>query len=131
MQLEQVQEIQRQGAFVVAGLDAFARNPWRAISSRDRSAFSDLGRALLINSVVSHRDDIKVITRFDEDTPLYRRLRVEELQEEIATARTELSSWKMNSPNATNRRLTSRAGGAMEVHSTKPVTRGQVAEVPS
>ncbi|MFD0883023.1 hypothetical protein ACFQ08_00365 [Streptosporangium algeriense] len=85
-----VRAIQEQGVFTVARLDALVRDPWTATSQHRRGMFTDLGRALLVERVVCHRDDIEVFTRFDEDTALYRRLRAEDLREQIAAARSQL-----------------------------------------
>jgi hypothetical protein len=90
LQLEQVRAIQEQGVFAVAELDMFVRSPWRAASSHGRESFTDLGRALLVERVVCHREDIQVVTRLDEDTALHRKLRAEELREQIAAAQADL-----------------------------------------
>ncbi len=89
-QLGQVREIQEHGAFVVAGLDAFARNPWRSVSTRGLQSFTDLGRAILVERVICHREHVQVSTRIDRGTSIHRRLRAEELREEIAATREEL-----------------------------------------
>ncbi|WP_326829350.1 zinc ribbon domain-containing protein [Streptosporangium sp. NBC_01810] len=88
-QLEQVRGVQEHGVFVVADLNTFADDYWRSTSAPDRA--TELGRALLVESVVCYRSSIRVVTRFDDHTALYRRLRTEELRHEIATARAHLS----------------------------------------
>ncbi|GII96735.1 zinc ribbon domain-containing protein [Sinosporangium siamense] len=87
--LEEVRRIQEHGVFVVAGLDTFADGHWRSTPASDRA--TELGRALLVDRVVCGRSNIRIVTHFDDHTALYRRLRSEELQREIATARVHLS----------------------------------------
>ncbi|MBF8187840.1 hypothetical protein ITP53_19290 [Nonomuraea sp. K274] len=88
--LEQVGMMQEHGVFAVAGPDALVREPWRSRSARDDGVFTDLGRALLVDRVVCHRDGIEVFTRLDEGTALYRRLYAEDLRQEIRVARAQL-----------------------------------------
>ncbi|MEV5892252.1 hypothetical protein [Nonomuraea fuscirosea] len=88
--LEQVVMVQRHGVFAVAGLDALAREPWRGRVARDDGVFTDLGRALLVDRVVCHRDGIEVFTHLDEGTALHRRLYAEDLRKEIRVARIQL-----------------------------------------
>jgi hypothetical protein len=82
--LEQITAIGEHGALTVAGLTTYATSHAYAWSSR---TFTELARAFMTTRVEVTRAEVTVITRLDEDTPLYRSLRVREIREELTALR--------------------------------------------